>query len=51
MSHRVIELHCIIPIKNIPSIMKHGILSHEQASRLDHDDISLSNVQDKRDKK
>ena len=28
--------------------MRYGILSHEQASRLTHDDISLSDVQDKR---
>lgn len=51
MSHRVTELHCIMPIRNIPSIMKHGILSHEQASKLEHDDISLLDVQGLRDMK
>jgi ssDNA thymidine ADP-ribosyltransferase, DarT len=51
VSHRVTELHCIMPIENIPSVIRHGILSHEQASRLEHDDISLSDVQDKRDRK
>ena len=50
MSHRVTELHSIMPIKNIPSVMQHGILSHEQASRLSHNDISLSDVQDRRKK-
>jgi hypothetical protein len=50
MSHRVIELHYIIPIKNIRFVMCYGILSHEQASKLDHDDISLADVQDRRDK-
>lgn len=51
MSHRVTELHSIMPIENIPSVMQHGILSHEQASQLCHEDISLSDVQDKRDSK
>lgn len=37
-----------MPIENIPSVMKNGILSHEQASRLSHNDISLSDVQDRR---
>ena len=48
MSHRVTELHSIMPIKNIPSVMQHGILSHEQASKLLHQDISLPDVQDRR---
>ena len=50
MSHRVTELYSIMPIKNIPSVMRHGILSHEQASKLPHQDISLSDVQERRDK-
>ncbi len=50
MSHRITELHCIMPIENIPSVMQRGILSHEQASRLSHNDISLSEVQDRRKK-
>jgi hypothetical protein len=50
VSHRVTELHCIMPIENIPSVIRHGILSHEQASRLSHNDISLSDVQDRRKK-
>lgn len=51
MSHRVTELYSIMPIRNIPSVMQHGILSHERASELPHSDISLSDVQDKRDLK
>jgi len=51
MSHRVTELHSIMPINNIPSVMQHGILSHERTSKLPHQDISLSDVQDKRDAK
>jgi len=40
-----------MPIENISSVMQHGILSHERASGLSHQDISLSDVQDKRDLK
>ena len=31
MDPRVIEFHCIMPIGNVPSVMDHGILSHERA--------------------
>jgi len=33
MSHRVIELHHIVPIATIPSVLHHGILSDEQAAK------------------
>ncbi len=29
MPQRVTELHCIMPIGNVPSVMQHGLLSHE----------------------
>ncbi|MFA4944945.1 MAG: DUF4433 domain-containing protein [Lentisphaeria bacterium] len=48
MPHRVTELHSIMPIANIASVMAHGILSHEKAARSDHADISLPDVQDLR---
>ncbi len=48
MPHRVTELHSIMPIANIASVMKHGILSHDDAARLDHADVSLADVQDTR---
>ena len=48
MSHRVTELHCIMPIPNIPSVMQHGILSHERASRLPHDSVAMKEVQERR---
>jgi hypothetical protein len=48
---RVIELHCIMPIGNLVSVMHHGILSHEHAARLKHHSVALQPVQDKRDKK
>jgi hypothetical protein len=48
---RITEFHNIMPIANIPSVLQHGLLSHQQASLLDHADISLAEVQDLRDKK
>lgn len=49
MSHRVTEFHCIMPIANIPSVLEHGLLSHEQASKLPHADVSMAAVQERRD--
>ena len=49
MSHRVTELHNIQAIENIPSILEHGILSHEKASQLPHVSVAMNEVQDKRD--
>lgn len=34
MSHRIIELHSIMPIENISSVLEHGILSNAQAAKL-----------------
>lgn len=48
---RVTELHCIMPIGNLVSVMQHGILSHERAARLKHHSVALQPVQDRRDKK
>ncbi len=42
------ELHYIAPISNLPSVMKHGILSHERASRLDHESVANATVQARR---
>lgn len=50
MPHRVVELHNIMPISNIQSVLEHGILSHEQAAGLPHSDVSMADVQDRRDK-
>lgn len=50
MPHRVVEFHNIMPIGNIPSVLTHGILSHEQTARLPHSDVSMADVQDRRDK-
>ncbi len=48
---RVTEFQCIMPMENIPSVMVHGILSHEQASKLAHVTVAMQAIQDKRDKK
>lgn len=49
MSHEVTELHCIMPIANIPSVLEHGLLSSEQAARLPHADVSMAAIQERRD--
>ncbi|MHB1618216.1 MAG: DUF4433 domain-containing protein [Metallibacterium sp.] len=48
---RVTELHCIMPITNIGSVMTHGILSYERAARLAHRSVALQPVQERRDQK
>lgn len=48
---RVTEFHCIMPIANLVSVMKNGILSHERAAKLPHHSVALQQVQDKRDQK
>lgn len=50
MSRRVTEFHCIMPIANIPSVLEHGLLSHERASRLPHADVSMAVIQERRDR-
>jgi hypothetical protein len=51
MDQRVIELHCIMPLDNIPSVLEHGILSYERATKLSHHSVAMQPVQDKRDQK
>jgi ssDNA thymidine ADP-ribosyltransferase, DarT len=51
MDPRVTELHCIMPIANVRSVMANGILSYERAANLDHHSVALQPVQDRRDKK
>ena len=51
MPQRVTELHCIMPIGNVPSVMQHGLLSHERAAALAHHSVAMQEVQDRRDKK
>ena len=51
MDQRVTELHCIMPLTNVASVMAHGILSYELAARLPHHSVAMQPVQDKRDRK
>ncbi len=43
------ELHSIMPIGNIPSVLQYGILSYDRASQLPHTDVSMAVVQERRD--
>jgi len=43
------EFQNIMPISNIPSVLNHGILSHEMGSRLPHTSVALQSAQDSRD--
>lgn len=51
MDPRVTELHCIMPIANIGSVLAHGILSYERAAKLAHHSVAMQPVQDRRDRK
>lgn len=51
MDTRVAELHCIMPIANIPSVLAHGILSYDRAARLQHASVAMQPVQDRRDQR
>ncbi len=50
MPTQIGELHSIMPIANIPSILEYGILSNDEAKKLPHRDISMPEIQDKRDR-
>ena len=45
------EFYNIMPLENIPSIMKNGVLCFEQASCYKHMSIAMNDVQERRDKK
>lgn len=51
MDPRVTEFQCIMPIGNTPSVLQHGILSHEVSSKLPHHSVAMQAVQDLRDVK
>jgi len=51
MNQKVTEFQCIMPLENIPSVLKVGILSHERASKLQHRSVAMQEVQEKRDLK
>ena len=45
------EFHFITPISNLSSILEHGILSNQLASKIRHETVALEEVQERRDKK
>src|SRR5213083_1185939 len=51
MDPRVIEFQCIMPLENIPSVLKHGILSNERVAKLSHRSVAMQEVQERRDLK
>jgi hypothetical protein len=51
MDARVAELHCIMPIANLSSVLAHGIPSYERVAQLDHASVAMQPVQDRRDQK
>ncbi len=51
MDPRVTELHCIMPIGNVPSVMQHDILSHERAAKLERHSVAMPEIQERRDQK
>ena len=53
MTHRVTELHCIMPIGNIPSVMQHGILSRNlrRKKKIPNHSVALQGVQELRSRK
>ena len=51
MDSRVTEFQCIMPMANIPSVLKLGVLSNERAAKLKHHSVAMPEMQDKRDVK
>jgi ssDNA thymidine ADP-ribosyltransferase, DarT len=51
MDDRVREFQCIMPLANVPSVLQRGILSHERASKIDHESAAMEEIQERRDKK
>jgi ssDNA thymidine ADP-ribosyltransferase, DarT len=44
----VSELHCIMPIANMASVMELGVLSHNRAENLPHESAAMQEIQDRR---
>lgn len=42
-------LYSIMPLINIPSVLKHGIVSHDFARKLQHESVAEESVQEKRE--
>jgi hypothetical protein len=51
MNQKVTEFQCIMPLENIPTVLKFGILSHERAAKISHQSVAMQEVQERRDQK
>jgi hypothetical protein len=51
MDPRILELHCIMPMDNLSSVLQHGILSYERAAALLHHSVAMPEVQERRDQR
>ena len=51
MNAHVTEFQCIMPLENIPSVLKLGILSNERAAKVPHYSVALEVVQERRELK
>jgi hypothetical protein len=51
MDDRVREFQCIMPLANVPSVLQRGILSHERASKIEHESAAMQEIQERRDRK
>src|SRR5438552_9835986 len=49
MNPLVKEFQSIMPLDNIPSVLKYGILSNERAEKLLHRSVAMQEVQERRD--
>jgi len=45
------ELHYITTVRNVPSIMSRGILSHKQSKKINHNSVAMEAIQDRRKNK
>ena len=45
------ELHYITLIRNVPSIVSRGILSHKRSERISHNSVAMEVIQERREKK
>ena len=43
------EFHCIMPIANVASVMKHGVLSFDGTRKLRHRSVAMPEIQERRD--
>lgn len=45
------DLHYITLIRNVPSIMARGILSHKRSKKINHNSVAMEIIQERREKK